>query len=231
MKHTELIFLFLLIGITASFAQEKIKLKQNFKFEGNLELSNSLNLAKAMPFSTGINATCGICIFNDFFLGLGCGYRYTKFVPVIYDCINIELSEFNVIYIEHSDFELTADIQYRANNIRKLRKILKPYIGFRLICLPLRKDVEYRYANVEINGGKGHIEIPFRPDNFGMEVSCGTEFVSKYVNGLYAAVALNLVELYSSEMSFEASYDGEVRKINFKEKVSATVGLKIGIRL
>lgn len=231
MKQTELTILFLLIGIMTSSAQEKIKHKQNFKFEGNLELSNSFNLTKAMPSSIGINATYGVSMLEGIFFGIGCGYRYTKFVPVIYDYVNIELSDINAIYIEHHDLELTADMQYRANNIRKLRKILKPYFGFRFIFLPLAKDEEYRYANVNINGGNAKVKIPFMPNKSGMEFSCGTEFVSKYVNGLYAAIAVNLTQLYSSEMSFEPSYESEVRKISFKEKVGATVGFKIGIRL
>lgn len=231
LKHTGLTFLFLLIGITTSFAQEKIKYRKDFKIEGSLELFNSLNLTKAMPASTGINAICGVCLIDKVFVGLGCGYHYTKFVPLIYDCINIERSEINAIYIKHSDFELTADMQYRVNNIPKLRKILKPYFGLRLIFLPLKKDDQCRYANIAINGGKVQIEIPLIPNKYGFELSCGTEFVLKYVRGLYAAVAVNLTELYSAELSCQPSYNVEERKIDFKEKVGATVGIKIGMRL
>lgn len=230
-KYTGFTTIFLLFGITMIFAQEKIKHKRNFKFEGDLELFNSLNLTKAMPFTTGINATCGICRLDNIFIGVGCGYRYVRFVPVIYDCVNIKASEINSIYIQHHDFELTADLQYRANNIRKIRKIIKPYFGFRLIFLPLENGIEYRYTNIEVNGGVVQIEIPFIPNKYGVEFSCGTEFVSKYVNGLYAALAINLTELYSSEMSLDPSYKEEIRKISFKEKVGATVGFKIGMRL
>lgn len=225
--------LFILLFISMHIAGQNLKKwKKDAHYEAMIEMTSSLSFSPNTANVFAIETIHGIATESDgFFAGIGAGFYSKGYWPILSKTQNIGRENFNISYIHRYSLSLSAEVQYRMANIRKLKKVFKPFISFKFIYLvhKHRSDNINVYIDREDLNSSDLISLDY--NNGGLELAVGGEFVIKHWPRMYFSLGYEFFDNSLEITSTPKNDEPEGPNYSFKFSAPKSLNLKIGVRL
>lgn len=214
--------LFLLAALVDLSAQVK---KSGALYECDVELENSLTLPSIHSRATGIGTRHIFLPLPNSAFWAGLGYRYHEFAP------QVSQDYFSDVSIDPSSFQChhlmgSLGVQFRFNDIRKLRKSLWPYLSLGVVFPMTRKNHVFSFSGVFEKDGKTLLyEARMGSSSLWSTLELGTAFRIGNYGDFYFGLDVE-------HCFFPNEYSGNMGEDEYsiRRRIPTTILVKIGKR-
>lgn len=227
-----LVFILLAISIQV-IGQNFKKWEKDTHYEAMIEMTNSLSFSQNSANIFAIETVHGITKESiGFFMGIGVGFYSKGYWPILSKMRNLGRENFNLEYIHRYNLSLSVEGQYRMNNIRKLRKVFKPFISFKIFYLVHKHPYDNITVYLNRESASPLDVVPLDYNDGGIEIAIGGEFVIKHFPRIYCSLGYEFFSNSSIESDIVTKNDNsEEVHYEFKLSTPKSLNFKIGIRL
>lgn len=232
-NNRKISLLFILLFISMHTAGQNLKKwRKDIHYEAMIEMTSSLSFNPNTANVFAIETIHGMVDESDaFFAGIGVGFYSKGYWPILSETKNIGRENFNINYIHRYSLSLSGELQYRMNNIRKLRKVFNPFISCKFIFLVHKhcSDKINVYFDRENLNSSNVIFLDY--NNGGLELALGGEFIIKHWARMYFSLGYEFFDNSIETTSIPKNDESEEPNYSFKFSAPKSLNLKIGVRL